>query len=624
MDWSILIYIFNEKHTQMKKHLLLIATVILVFNLSAQVTRPTDKAEKNRYSSEEKIKIGTGINQKAPGDTLWQNNFSTVSDWTVTSGTGHTAGSWSIVNAMPTSLTSQIPTYGFPGAMNSSSGGNFALIDSDGAGVSAAQNSILTYSGSIDLSAYGSAAVLLKFTEIYRHYQESYFVGVSNDGGVTWTEFSANPLSEVPVNTNSGNPEIETINVTATIGAGTWSNNVKVRFRYSGAYDWFWGVDDVQLVEALADDIKVSRFWLATDMATTQGLDYFKVPVSQVNFPGLTFGANIINNGSNAQSSVALNAESGAYNATGTSISLATNTADSISVTTPFLLPSAIGNNIVDVKSVLASGDDDDANNSISYTISRDANVYARDNGAYSGAFTNFSSNVGQEVRIGNLMEIFDAINAGYVDVRIANITGTAGATIGAEVYLFDSGANDFIFYTATEERQLTASNLGNFVSLPFTGSGCSLSAGDLILLVAYHYGGSPSVGFGMAQPVQEQTVQGFTTAGAVALSDPNAIMIRLNDLNDLSVNELPSNFGLSIYPNPSSDVVSISFDLATSSDVIIAIEDIQGKTIENIRLNQVNGVYNHNLDVSKFNAGVYFVKMNANGEYSTKRFIKK
>lgn len=608
----------------MKKQLLVSFTVLMGFAVNAQVLLPTLPAQKNKFDKPVVKAKDNLVNQKAAGDTIWENDFSTPADWTISNAAGHTLGDWAIVNALPASLISQIPTYGFPGAMNSASGGNFALVNSDEAGVNAIQNALLTTSGSIDMSAYGTTAMVLKFTEIYRHFQESFFVAISNDNGATWTEFQANPPSEVPVNTNSGDPEVETINITAAIGAGTWGTDVKIRFRYSGAYDWFWGVDDVQILEALEDDIKVSRFWVATDVMNTQGLDYFKIPVSQSSFPGLTFGANVINNGSVDQTAVALNATSGAYNATGTPVAVAVGATDSIEVTTPFMVPATIGNSTVDVKSEVTNGDDDDSNNSETYVVERTATVYSRDNGVYSGAFTNFASNTGNEVRIGNIMEIFDPINAGYVDVRVADIAGTAGSDIGAEVYLYDPNSQEFVYYTQTVIHNLTAGDLGNFVSIPFVGSGCALNAGDVILLVAFHYGGNPSVGFGMAQPVLEQTVLGFTSAGSVALSDPNAIMVRLNDKNDLGLEDMNNSFGLSVYPNPASDLVNISFDLSTSADVTIMISDISGKEIETVSLNNVAGIKNVDINVADYKAGVYLVNMISNGERVVKKLTVK
>ena len=56
---------------------------------------------------------------KAPNDTIWFDDFS-AGGWTASNQGAHTAGDWAIVTAMPTSLTSQVPPYDFPIAMNSS------------------------------------------------------------------------------------------------------------------------------------------------------------------------------------------------------------------------------------------------------------------------------------------------------------------------------------------------------------------------------------------------------------------------------------------------------------------------------------------------------------------------
>src|SRR5690606_20886453 len=115
-----------------------------------QVNTSSMNVEKISKQSNFSVKAKKVSNQaKAEGDVLWTNDFSTASDWTISNmgATGspvHTSGDWAIVNAMPTSLTSQAGSYGFPTAMNSTSGGNFALIDSDAEGGAASQNAMIS------------------------------------------------------------------------------------------------------------------------------------------------------------------------------------------------------------------------------------------------------------------------------------------------------------------------------------------------------------------------------------------------------------------------------------------------------------------------------------------------
>src|SRR5688572_5770146 len=66
---------------------------------------------------------------------FYTNDFSTPSTWTMTN-TSSPALDWQIGSTFPSSLAGQ----GFGPAFNSTSGGNFAIVDSDGAGATASQN----------------------------------------------------------------------------------------------------------------------------------------------------------------------------------------------------------------------------------------------------------------------------------------------------------------------------------------------------------------------------------------------------------------------------------------------------------------------------------------------------
>ena len=80
-------------------------------------------------------------------------------------------------------------------------------------------------------------------------------------------------------------------------------------------------------------------------------------------------------------------------------------------------------------------------------------------------------------------------------------------------------------------------------------------------------------------------------------------------------------NFNL--YPNPTSDVVTITFNSATGTDVNIEIYDIRGRklntqTIENF------GTISTEINLSNFDSGVYLIKIKDGNNQSTKKVIKK
>ena len=120
----------------MKKIYLLAGVLIAGFAVNAQkaVQPATMKMDRNEIRPVAK----KATNQvKAEGDEWWSDGFSTPSDWVHSAGTGHTAGNWSVISALPSNITGQQAAYGWPATFSNASG-NFAFIDSDAAGGSAA------------------------------------------------------------------------------------------------------------------------------------------------------------------------------------------------------------------------------------------------------------------------------------------------------------------------------------------------------------------------------------------------------------------------------------------------------------------------------------------------------
>ncbi|MDH4474129.1 MAG: T9SS type A sorting domain-containing protein [Fluviicola sp.] len=624
----------------MKKVYLLAGALAAGFAVNAQYNNASVAAKNNRNLPGYANKKGPSV-EKAEGDVLYTNTFSTPSDW-VFSNAGaagvppHTAGDWAIVNAMPAGLTSQIPTYGFPGAMLSNSGGNFALVNSDAAGASATQNAYLTTAAGIDLAALlttnGSAAnapMYLEFTEIYRHFLEEFYVSISNDGGTTWVEFQVNPEAEVPVNTNSGNPEEEVVNITSVIGGGNWGSDVRIRFRYQGAYDWFWGVDDVKLVEAWDNDVKVTNFYQATDVTTTNGFDYFIINQSQTSFPGATFGAEILNNGTLAQAGVALNANApsaSAYNQTGTAVALPFAATDSISVTVPMMIPAAVGDYPVTLTTQLTGVTDSElTNNTKVMTIRRDQWLYGRDDNNRTGAISQVTSQTDAALSIGNVMDIFDPMDITIISARLINQAAAEGQEIYGQVYLYDVPTDDWVILAETDPHAIVASDLDNFVNMPLIGGAVTVNAGDLLLVVAGHYGGTNEVAFGLAQPCEEQSVIGFTADGqSFALTTPNAVMVRISD-QPLSVDENTADFSVNVFPNPAVNEATVSFELTNTSDVTLTVTDLAGKVVYTNNLgNTTAGKHNVEINTAVLAGGIYAVNFSANNSVVTKKLVVK
>jgi len=605
----------------MKKIYLIAGALIGGLSVNAQINTNNSVGAKNERNEIRTNSKKATNHAKVEGQVHWTNAFDVPAEWAQTTGAGHTAGDWAIISAIPSNITSQQAGYQWPATFSGATG-NFAFINSDDAGTSATQDAYFEFQTAIDLSSAGNAAMYLTFAEYYRHYYDQNYVEVSNDNGVTWTVFQVNPEAEVPVNTNCVDGEVETVNITPAKGPGAWTNQVKVRFHYVGAWDWFWGIDDVQIVEAWDNDIKITNWYQSTDIATTQALDYYYIPTSQASFPGLTFGANVINNGALDQASVALTATgTGGYNETGTSVAITATMGDSLEIIVPYM-PTGIGTKTVNVTTTIAGTDSDLTNNTASFDMFVNDYQYSRDNNIQSGSIGQISSQDGQPLKIGNIMEIFDDMVVTNVAIRLSTqAAGAVGGEYFAELYLYNFTTSEWEFYAETGIG-VVASTAAAWVTLPIVGGTTPLTAGDVVLVVAGHFGGTDEVRFAYAQNTVEGTVQGFDATGAAfSLTSPGAIMIRLSD-EPLGLTEMENNFGLNVYPNPANTNTTVSFELNNEATVAVNVTDLSGKVVYTNNLGTVNGTQKMNINTDSFSSGIYMVNVTVDGSVSTQKLV--
>ena len=83
-----------------------------------------------------------------------------------------------------------------------------------------------------------------------------------------------------------------------------------------------------------------------------------------------------------------------------------------------------------------------------------------------------------------------------------------------------------------------------------------------------------------------------------------------------VTISDIDLSKSIQIYPNPSSDQITISFDGQFANSWEITLFDITGKAIQTIK-------NEHIVSVSELPAGLYFVKINADGKTVTKKIVK-
>jgi aminopeptidase N len=106
---------------------------------------------------------------------------------------------------------------------------------------------------------------------------------------------------------------------------------------------------------------------------------------------------------------------------------------------------------------------------------------------------------------------------------------------------------------------------------------------------------------------------------------DPNNLILKsLETLNILSNEpQIADSYALNIYPNPSSDEINVSYQLAKSSDIKLSIIDFSGKEIYvGEEEKQSQGNHLQNIKISQFSAGTYIVNLRVDGLNESRKLV--
>lgn len=88
-------------------------------------------------------------------------------------------------------------------------------------------------------------------------------------------------------------------------------------------------------------------------------------------------------------------------------------------------------------------------------------------------------------------------------------------------------------------------------------------------------------------------------------------------------IDETPTMNGVNLYPNPADAEVTLSFNSINTQNVVVAIQDVFGKTIQSHQLLAQNGSNLVFLDTQKLAAGTYFVRLMNGATPINLKFVK-
>lgn len=612
----------------------------------------------------------TNVQAADRGPALWTDNFSTLSNWNATNNPLHTAGStnpgWEIVTSIPATLTGQ----GYDATFNSTSGGEFAFIDSDAAGGSATQDADITWAGApIDLTGAANNFISFQFENYHRIFLETHTVSVSVDGGTTWTDFLVNEIYGSDVGNyqplpGSNNPEVVSVAMGSVFdpfvtGGGTL-NNVSIKFNYQGQWDWFWCVDDVAFVPTPDDEgeLLTGRFGAATpDPIWADNLQYFTISDDQIDPAGYIFWGTAVNAGANAQANGRIDATvtpgMGAPTNLTSQHTLANWAAgdtlkDTTNAFTPTTTPDTYSTDFALTYDNDAS-DNDPTNNDLSIddfqvTMSR----YGRTPDNMVGGTFNGDDGAGSfnAYIIGTMVTAYTAQDIEALNVAFWS-TSDAGAIIYPYIIEMDPAAASFqdlfinVLYDGSQiangEYTLQAADIPAAGSTVWTQinlqTPVSMTAGNAYFIGFGFYGGPEAciIGTNNDHPSPDATNFIYDATDENGAGAPQWYWFGTNPMIQavfdvgLGVEE-SEELGIALgqnVPNPANNTTAIEYTIVQGGDVTLDVVDVTGKTVMTVNEgNRAAGTYRMTLDTDELSGGVYFYTLTANGKRMTKRMV--
>jgi len=573
-----------------------------------------------------KVTSEVASEEKILGVTLWSDNFTDPANWIIdNSGQSGIEFGWNINNSSDGWWSAN--------GITSTSGGNYAeLVNGDPTASPGTQALNVTYTLTtaqpIDIANLGgNNQVSLQFQQYGARFNDLQEIQISTNG-TTWVTVGNNldkPVLSAAGGSAFANPDTKIINL-ATFLTATPSP-IWVRFSWTTNYPgsatnpnvWVtygWYIDDVKIVTNPTNDLSVtSSFWGSV------GLPYYQIPDEQVTEIG--FAADVFNGGVNTQTNVKLNinANNGAWTGSSAPVSITSLDTTSIELAT-FYTPPATPGNISITRNITADSTDDiPANNAlanIDFAITDF--IYARDNGTPSGS----TSNGTDGFESGNLFDVFQDATLKAIDVRMPG--GANGATVGTEIfvklYSVDATTGDFLFESESAPFVIASNNLNTILTLELEPYANVVAGTTYLAVVGAYSAGLRVSNAGKSDP---QTTFFLDMADNTWYYSTNTPMVRMNFNPILSVAEQTEIAQAVVLPNPTTANATLRFDLQNTSDVVVVVTDVAGKTMQTNSYNQLTaGAQEITLGAEQWAAGIYTVNITSNGHSVTKKFVKR
>lgn len=663
------------------KHLYIMAIAALL-GLSAQAQYMPVSVAKGDVAPRYKTEANVLPPNRA---TIWTDDISDCSTWTFGNGSGQVNQPWTDID-----LNFECSTVGSSGfyngwaggdadgtpapGMNSTTGDNgFLLVDSDLYGAEVQydaayiENSWAQTAQPLDLT--DNPYVTMTFETRYRCWDngasdgsEKCFIEISRDGTSwptltssyveTWDQegivvygedsvqcrYEVFPESETGFQTDD--PSVLDFDISAAAGG---QETVWIRFRWVGTWGYAWEIDDIEVYDTPANDVRIDNYASSTNYLQTGWYENGTWALSQI--PSyLEAGAKVYNVGYEDQTNVAIDLDvNGTVYTSDTIDVLAYQANDTLRM--PYQ-PTMLGDYTLTYQLFADSTDENPGNNTITQSFSVADLQYGRDNGEIVTVWPPADDGLSLvDYMAMPLYDIHNNVTIYGVDVAVmdgaepAEVRGMlmdmtlAGGLPPADQY-FGTLIESEVVELATDYTNAAGAEEITWITLAFEEP--YEAAAGAWLGAAFESFGGYNVQTAESQFVEDGTAWYYGPFGANQTYgwyfSNNTPMVRLNldpsASTTLNVNDVTAMSGFELFPafpNPAVDETRMQFRLDRAAEVTFELRDITGKLVEVRDLGtQLAGYSSFMVNTSALSAGSYTATLNVDNARTTQKLMVK
>jgi hypothetical protein len=608
------------------KNLYPAALALLTTSAAAQLNRPLlpiHPEEKHGHHQPAQPNPNAG---GMKGSGYYSEPFETgLNGWSVQNIDGDVPWAWTDIGPGPTTSTYPVPPL-------STTTGGWMMVDDDYLGTSGVDSETWLISPVIDLSA-APTNLKLEFEQYFQEWQNDHtFVGVSTDGGSTWSEEEVN---EGVGRDGRPNPELMDVNISAWVEMDP--ANVQIRFRYVGQWDYGWEVDNIRIVDLPNNDMALLLVNRTTfDATTATGIPYTMVPAEHIT--NMDMFVQHKNKGfleqTNVVASVVVTGPGGQeFTSSAPAVSTMAPTEVSDGFFDTYTPSGDVGTYTVDFNLTQNETDDEPSNNTRQQTFQVTPGTYAVDGGVVTNLVRQVASRRDMNFEVGSLFELVNDDAAIAVQVAVHEDTPVGGTIYGA-VYTPSTQLNvppDLI--EATEDHVINAGDLNGiggstFITLPFANP-VDLSGGTIFQVMAGEYDAVDSLRFatGGFIPSQVSTIFYPNATDSIELVLNKAPMVRLV-LASGGVGIIEHDGSVTVVnavPNPFEQSTDLRFDLLRAGRVRVELHDALGRLVRSEDLGQLSaGEQRYTLEGSGLSDGVYTYSVITDDAVRTGKLVRR